>query len=332
MNTMILLSNVAWNFSGILFFFFVCNSLYFNYNNIEKKPCPEKKKFNFTLKQYFLNKTYDTFNIIEKQIDIKKQYRRPGIDIPLVVVGITITAETPESRLNTFRSQIAPLKFDNFVLKLFFVMGYTQNINLSKDVVVLDIHENLNDGKTFAWFEYAYKMFSNYSLGGVFKSDTDCFVNWTKFSIELVPYLKEPEFYIGNVNDGADLSTSEWYMQYQTNYEYEKKICRYYSDYFFHKEKNFFMKIENFTNCWTWMSGGFYGVSFHVLSKIMACNYVHDKKKGHEDVMTSVWVLKCAPSSTILHFLNGHVWCHKDNLKDEDFYQLKISPEACTKW
>lgn len=72
---------------------------------------------------------------------------------------------------------------------------------IRKDIVIMDCTENMNDGKTHAWFSYAHNQFkSKYSF--VFKGDDDAYFNLENLRNDLVTTPKENVYY-GRLCDGG---------------------------------------------------------------------------------------------------------------------------------
>lgn len=148
-----------------------------------------------------------------------------------------------------------------------FVLGksaidITSELSSFEDIIVLEETENMNDGKTFAWFKYSHHHLQNYTWVG--KADMDTFLNLRALSIALATVPQQESYGGVLVNDFIRCG------QYS--------FCPHGLPYF---------------------SGSFYFLSRDVISLIMERGFAEVRKKGPEDLQTGLWVRKLG---TTIHY------------------------------
>jgi hypothetical protein len=187
-----------------------------------------------------------------------------------LVLAIFSVAHLTEDRLTIRSSTIAyynqvKQKYD-CKISLVFVLGRVlgadrdtidREQSLHADLVQLDIEENMNQGKTFAWFEYASIHYPNATWIG--KSDMDTFVRYDMLA-ERLSSIPTKSLYAGiivhhlgcNIVDG-------------------RSVC---------------------VNGWVFMSGQLYFVSVDLVQWIASPENAITRKNvnGLEDVLTGKWL------------------------------------------
>jgi len=181
------------------------------------------------------------------------------------------------------------LKID---FELYFVIGrsnISDNIineqTKYQDLIILDIEENMNKGKTLEWFSRAIRIAPGRNTI-IYKVDQDLFTClnlidklWEKWNFLKFLYVgRDNAHSCGGWNHCPPISCSDF-------------------------------KGE----CWTYMSGGIYGLSYSLVEAIL-WNGAKSKSSWHEDVQTALWVrgLKTSTRDRILIYSNenGEYWCH----------------------
>lgn len=267
-------------------------------NKFEKLQINKIKLQNFNQNNYKDKKT-----IFTSQSTLN--FNKTNILFPTILIGIMITENTSVKRLNAFRDTFFNVSTNvNLIFK--FVQGKSEKKHRGTDVVVLNISENINDGKTYHWFEYGIRFLSefalNHKLNGIVKMDIDCAVDWNKFLNVFFPLLNE-NYYIGRVNDIKFCGESHCPPQ----------GCNRFND-----------------NCWIYMSGGWYGLSFNVArSLILNCEFTKQNIVGYEDLMVGKWLQKCFQNVNILNVNNGDFFCH-DNTVTNDIIK-NFNSNKCSK-
>jgi hypothetical protein len=144
--------------------------------------------------------------------------------------------------------------------------------------------ENMDDGKTYEWFRSASSAYP--SSDWIIKFDTDVAVNWTAAT----PWLRN--------------TTSK---------------MRYFGLKHSHQSCGKLDKCpppgcqDMSGSCWTYMSGGFYGLSTPLASIISNCSYYQANKLGSEDLMVGKAIKHCAASSYDVQMISIPLmaaWCH----------------------
>lgn len=210
---------------------------------------------------------------------------------PTILIGIMITKDTPVERLNAFRNTFFNISTNvNLIFK--FVQGKSEKQNIETDVIVLNISENMNDGKTYHWFEYGVKFLSEFAsyhkLNGIVKMDIDCAVDWNRFLNVFFPFLHE-NYYIGRVNDLTICGGASHCPPQDCNGFYD--------------------------NCWIYMSGGWYSLNYNVAhSLIFNCKFPKQNIYGPEDLMVGKWIQNCFKNVSIFNVKNGDFFCHDNSI------------------
>jgi hypothetical protein len=220
--------------------------------------------------------------------------------LPTLIVGIMITQHTPLSRIDAFVRSFA-LPTPNYYLKPYFVMGRSYKDTLQpgpefpSNTLILDIKENIDKGKTFAWFSQGIELFHDvpfHPLNGIVKMDVDISANWTELGTSVIPKLSAG-FYLGRVNDNAICGGSS---------HCPPVGCNDFSG-----------------NCWIYMSGGWYGLGLDLAKSLINCDYANNHRIGWEDLMVGKWIKHCSAGSAVIYGVeNGDFFCHSNALTDEE--------------
>ena len=150
-----------------------------------------------------------------------------------------------------------------------------------------DFAENMNHGKTLAWFEYATR--AHPRSHWIFKLDADVVVDWTK-TIQWLQGAGEFQ-YLGALN------TFEKCGGFSTC---PPPGCHDMSG-----------------SCWVYMSGGFYGVTTRLAHVLATCQYYKTHFTGHEDMTFGRAVKMCAASSISVDVVDvprNNSWCHSKEI------------------
>lgn len=218
--------------------------------------------------------------------------------LPTILVGVFITENTHLSILEAYILSWEHTKFiwrkgnQNVNIQPYFILGHPQlKHNFFKShTYIIKMHENMNEGKTYFWFKKAIQIFQSkripyHPLNGIIKMDSDCAVNWTYFNDNVVERLPF-NYYFGRAFHTGDCALLS--------------IC---PPSVFH---NFF-NIKH----WTWMQGGFYGLSLSIVQHLMQCEFARTHTVGPEDVQVGLWVEHCSKSKIQYYDIQpGHLFCH----------------------
>jgi len=259
------------------------------------------KMDNLTL-NYVLDKTTDlSWNSVSLQEKLIESNH-----IPTIVVGLMISRNVKLSRLNSFIQSWERL-YPGFILKGMLVVGkegYADDL-VSNYTTVLDIHENVDEGKTFHWLEKAITLFEqDHPLNGIVKMDTDCAVNWTEFGAKIIPRLK-PNFYLGRINTfeicgGGNHCPPRGCIEFNKN------------------------------GCWTYMSGGWYALNLNIVKQLTQCEYAKEHLSGFEDLMVGNWIQHCLISDVnVFNVHNGEFFCHDYDVLDENIQHMSWTNLNC---
>jgi hypothetical protein len=224
---------------------------------------------------------------------------------PTLLVGTFITNATSRLRLSAFRrSFLVARPFVSFNLQHVLVVGNSQfEDDGHGDFLRLPIHENIDEGKTFQYFQAAIEWFSSHKvpyhpLNGIVKMDTDTAVDWPAFSSHILPRL-EPMYYLGRRNSRSVCG----------NHEYcPPSDCHDFSD-----------------GCWVYMSGGWYALSLDLAKAIILnCPYSASHTLGHEDLTVGTWISHCSHSVRVFHVDNGDFFCHSSFILDQHIRDMRF--------
>jgi hypothetical protein len=224
---------------------------------------------------------------------------------PTLLVGVFITNNTSSLRLSAFRRSFTVAKsLVPFNLQHVFVLGNTQFPDDSYgDLLRLPIHENVDEGKTFQYFQAAIDWFTNqnvpyHPLNGIVKMDTDTAVDWLAFSKYLRSQLK-PMYYLGRRNNRNKCGNLQ---------HCPPSHCQDFSD-----------------ECWVYMSGGWYALSFDLAkSTILNCSYSASHMLGYEDLTVGKWIYHCSSSVRVFHVENGVFFCHSSFILDTHIHDMQF--------
>ena len=187
--------------------------------------------------------------------------------LPTILVGVMITDQTPQSRLEAFRTSFLQATH-GVTIKYFFVKGKGSSHSDTHDVMRLNIHKNMDEGKTFYWFRTAEQLLKinakYHPLNGIVKMDTDTAVNWTKFSVDVFSQVESP-YYIGRTNLHAKCGGAPYCPP---------TGCSDFTD-----------------ECWIYMSGGWYALSLETVETLTTkCSYSMQNINGYEDLVVGQWI------------------------------------------
>jgi hypothetical protein len=217
--------------------------------------------------------------------------------IPTIIVGVMITQFTAVSRIDAIQNCFASISTQNFHLKGYFVLGkgvFQIHLNMyPANTIVLDIRENMNEGKTLAWIRYAVHMFHDvpyHHLNGIVKMDTDVSVDWQLFSSNIFPKL-DSHYYIGFIID-HNMCGGFSYCPPENCHDFSQ-------------------------DCWVYTQGGWYGLSYTVAKMISFCEYATENARGHEDLMVGKWIKNCNFLVSIHGIKIGDFFMHSKFLTDE---------------
>ena len=228
--------------------------------------------------------------------------------IPTILVGVMITDQTPQSRLEAFRTSFLQATH-KVKIKYFFVKGKGPSHLDTPDVMRLDIHENIDEGKTFHWFRTASQWLQTnakyHPLNGIVKMDTDTAVNWTKFSVDVFSQVERP-YYIGRTNGNAICGGASYCPP---------------------------TGCSDFTNeCWIYMSGGWYALSLETVATLTTnCSYSMQNINGYEDLVVGQWIKNCIDMINIKSTDNGMFFCHSSANDDTAIESSVFYQQKCTK-
>jgi hypothetical protein len=224
---------------------------------------------------------------------------------PTILVGVFITNRTASSRLMAFRKSFEnsrPLMHCN--AHLVFVLGNSRYLDEDHaDILRLQIHENMDEGKTFQYFSSAIDWFlshnvSYHPLNGIVKMDTDTAVDWPAFSKFVTTRLK-PMYYAGRLNNRLICGNLDHCPPYG---------CQDFSD-----------------GCWVYMSGGWYALSLDLaIATVLNCAYSASHTVGYEDLTVGNWIAHCATDVSVVHVENGDFFCHSSQVLDDNILQMRF--------
>jgi hypothetical protein len=224
---------------------------------------------------------------------------------PTVLVGVFITNTTSSSRLSAFRRSFQVARsFVSFNLHYVFVVGNSQFEDQGHgEALRLPIHENIDEGKTFQYFQAAIDWFSSHNvpyhpLNGIVKMDTDTAVDWPAFSSRILPRL-EPMYYLGRSNSRSVCGNL---------HHCPPSDCHDFSD-----------------GCWVYMSGGWYALSLDLAKAIILnCSYSASHTLGYEDLTVGTWISHCSYSVRVFHVDNGDFFCHSSFILDQHIRDMQF--------
>jgi len=182
--------------------------------------------------------------------------------------------------------------------------------NIHRDLLVGDFAENVNEGKSLRWFQYAS---TREPVDYVIKMDQDTVVDWAKL-LSLLELNANPPVYFGNrvVSWGLDLSVSP-----VPSVAAPSNQCQ----------------IFGRDGCWFYMSGGFYGLSFDLVLQVSNCPFAMQNTGAPEDAVTGTWLLNCAANVHTLDipfgFAHYHYYLDKSDMAHKIMQQsLRPSPKT----
>lgn len=196
-----------------------------------------------------------------------RQQEKPNYFEPVVMIGI-LMMDTPRAAFQ--RKLLRRLLPPDFVSLRFAICQPTAETMLEPDVVSLDMKENINEGKTKLWFEYARQHMPP-SVKAVFKMDTDVLFCLDSLLPVLQRFSRSKFAYYGTFMNHAACSTSNFGGC-------PPKHCDF---------NNTFVG-----DCWYYMSGGFYGFSSSLLGEVVKTSLFRGEwhEAMHEDIMSAMWV------------------------------------------
>ena len=233
---------------------------------------------------------------------------KPSTKSLFVHYGILCMKEQTELRnairqsLSTQYSAISQKELENWDFTLTFVIGernptekLSSESELHQDITILPINENMNNGKTYEWFNYAYRQskgardaYQNYM---VFKADMDTIVCLDIFIEDLLKYQSSKYLYYGRTNG----------YEYCGRRHCPPKGCDgFYGD------------------CWIYKSGGLYGMSMPLINAIFEDDLAASFKNGFEDIQVGLWINQTDVRTKVnsVHQENCVLWCHSDKVME----------------
>jgi hypothetical protein len=248
------------------------------------------------------------FSFIRIQLSaINVQCGAPSQQREVVVIGLMVTQHVPDEVIDAHHYSVQDFNAaqQQFKLKLFFFVGkeghpmlhqqlamregqevlnrWGQNANLPQ-FVQGQFDENMNAGKTLAWFQYASRAYPHSSW--IVKMDTDVAVDW--------------------------MSVQQWWMQSADSFKYMGFVAT-------HQGCGAFdycppLGCHNMSgSCWVYMAGGFYGVTTPLAMVLSQCSYYSSNAVGHEDLTFGRAVKRCAGHRTVEIVADDNSsipWCH----------------------
>lgn len=187
---------------------------------------------------------------------------------PKVMLAV-LMMDTPKAY---FQRQVLRQVFppDTFYLR-FPICRPTAATLQEPDVVPCNMVENMNEGKTKRWFEYAAK-YAPKSVETIFKMDTDVLFCPTDLQNTIQGALSEHKYaFFGTFMNHAACSTGRFPHCPPQHCDHNNTFVG---------------------DCWYYMSGGCYGVSRATLDEIIETPFFIEEYPDphHEDVMTGRWV------------------------------------------
>jgi hypothetical protein len=228
---------------------------------------------------------------------------------PRILIGIMATDSTPASRINAIRAAFNALDASKADFEHYFLVGKPadgKEVHFGADVIRMDAMDNINEGKTWTWFNTALQRSGQLDLNSrnmIFKMDTDVALNLSRLDDEI-----------------SKLSASS-YMGLMTVHE----MCGGFG----HCPPAGCSSFEG--HCWVYMSGGFYGLSLDLVELLMNCQYAAQNTNGYEDLMVGLWLKNCMSERrvNIATYDRGYLYCHSSTLTDDSIQNSKY--EDCVK-
>lgn len=211
-----------------------------------------------------------------------------------ILVGVMITSKVTPRHRQAMRQAVSVAASCNCNVDMLFFSGLGDDLGAEArqhgDIVQLDFEENMNKGKTFRWFAHAYKRLyvdRSSSADYVFKMDTDTSVDWCGLCQELAMQQSHEFVYIGRQNTRRTCDESG-----------TRVLCPPEGCLDFQNE------------CWTYMSGGMYGLSSRLVKRVIESPYSYRHAHGPEDMQTGLWIRNACPETRVVNVPNGVLWCH----------------------
>lgn len=211
-----------------------------------------------------------------------------------VLVGVMITSKVTPQHRHTMRQAVSAAKSCDCNVDMLFFTGAGGDFAVESvqhgDIVQLGFEENMNRGKTFRWFAHAYQRLyidRTSHADYVFKMDTDTSVDWCGLCQVAATHRRNQFLYIGRQNT--------------------RRICDESSTRVLCPPEGC-VDFEN--GCWTYMSGGFYGMSSLLVKKVIESPYSYRHAHGPEDMQVGLWIREAYRATRVLNVPNGKLWCH----------------------
>lgn len=186
-----------------------------------------------------------------------------------------------------------------------------QVIKDEPDVVLLDVNEGMDWGKTFTWFEQATKHLEWADF--IMKADDDVFLHVTNIIEGLPDGSKCPQSYLGKA----------WTCKTQDvcpKVECGPPVGHNFTMYMGGSDPAPSLK----THCWSYMQGGFYGLSRPLAARIARRGgYWDNHKEGFEDLVTGRAVNEYARRTGEC----VHIWDNRDVFKERMYFHLRGGSE-----
>jgi hypothetical protein len=207
---------------------------------------------------------------------------------PTIMIGVMM-ADIP---ISTWQRKILRQIFPPEEVALYFpICRPSADTMKERDVVPIDMPENINLGKTQRWFWYAQKHRPS-SVRAIFKMDTD-----SLFCLEDLKALLSDK-----------KGSYEYYGRFFNHYScFEHACC----------PPKTCSEVRTMTgHCWYYMQGGFYGISSQLLDRLTAVPIFKEPQGGelHEDIVTAHWLNQSVLRTEIIE--RGFDFHHSKSLVD----------------
>jgi len=160
---------------------------------------------------FFLGYLSSTLITVLNHLDTHVNSQTYQLPLPSMVIGIMCTKEDKTQREWIRKTWMQ--KHDEFRdIEVYFVIAQTMDNflaiekEINGDIIMLNIEENMNKGKTYAWLSYCAANF--HGMDYVIKRDMDTFIDLEKLQTLLLDYPKE-SLYLG-VKGRGETDDNSW--------------------------------------------------------------------------------------------------------------------------